>query len=110
MRKFYTKTKEILHRIGDIQLPHWTTVLIWFLGVLVMMGLTIKDLYPILTNYLDEDENALVSIRTENENLTIKPPQLFISMGKAYTSFFATVVDAVMGEKYEQLSAMRRFE
>lgn len=78
----YEKVRTFFHRLTNTELPHWPSLLVWFLGVLVMLGLTIQDLRPVLKNYLDEEENAAVKVVAKTD-LTIEPPQLFLILGFA---------------------------
>lgn len=74
----FNRLKNFLKRIG-IELPHWSSLLIWSLGFIAMFGLTLNYLFPMVNDYLDFEKNMAVQIWV-NRNDTIKTPQIFLCL------------------------------
>lgn len=68
-----------LIKLLGTELPHWTSLALWIIGIAVMIGLTVKDLIPIIVGYMNQDTNVAIQIGAERKNF-IKPPQLFLCM------------------------------
>lgn len=105
--KLYSRLKRFSHRITGIELPHWTSFFIWLAGSLTLIAFTVRNLDPIIKNYLSDEENAFVKIKIQSNLTRIDPPELYICLPRLSTytgdkkTYFSKIFDSLSGETNE---------
>lgn len=70
-----TRIRSTLGRCG-LKLPHMSTLFVWFLGLTILVGLTLKDVVPLFRVYHNNNVATLIKVDSKNQSAT--PP--FVSL------------------------------